>query len=236
MIILIALMTFISPLAGGLLALRFKNHYRLFMAFSAGAVIGMSLLDLLPQSLGLGRGQYNPAMITSVVTLGFIVYMLLDRFALLHKHINVSGLKVRAWLGAGSFSVHSFFDGVIIGLAYQTTPSMGIIIATGVIAHNFSDGINTVIAISKNNGSIRSAYKWLLANSIAPVAGVMSTYLFSLPIPDISLVLALFCGFFLYMGSSDLLPESLEVYSRWSMLITLAGFATIYLALQISAL
>jgi len=229
-------MAFISPLAGGLLALHFRNHYRLFMAFSAGAVIGISLLDMLPQSLALGSGQYSPAMITSIVTLGFIVYMLLDRSALLHKHNNASGLKARAWLGAGSFSIHSFFDGVIIGLGYKTTPSMGIIIAAGVIAHNFSDGINTVIVISKNNGNARSAYNWLLINSIAPVAGVLSTFLFNLPIGIFSLVLALFGGFFLYIGSSDLLPESLEVYSRWSTLITLAGFAIVYLALQISAL
>jgi len=43
---------------------------------------------------------------------------------------------------------------------------------------------------------------------VAPLLGVASTYLFTLSDTQLGIVLSVFCGFFLYIGASDLLPES----------------------------
>ncbi len=234
MLILVTIITFLSTLAGGFFALRLKNRHRPIMAFSSGVVIGVAFFDLLPQALILGSKQYSPATITSVAALGFIIYMLLDRFALLHEHAETHHAETRGKLGAGSYSIHSFFDGVVIGLGFKTSVSLGIIVAAGIIAHDFSDGINTVTIISRNKGKIRSAYKWLLIDSLAPIAGVLCTFLFRIPESILSPALALFSGFFFYIGASDLLPESQNEYPGWSIFITIAGFAFIYAVAQIS--
>jgi len=39
---------------------------------------------------------------------------------------------------------HSFMDGVGIGLGFQVSQSIGILVAIAVISHDFTDGMNTV--------------------------------------------------------------------------------------------
>jgi ZIP family zinc transporter len=48
-------------------------------------------------------------------------------------------------------------------------------------------------------------------------------------------LLAVFAGFFLYIGAADLLPESHHRHpTRWTTLMTLVGFLVLYLVIQIA--
>lgn len=235
MIYIICTITFFTTMAGGLFALKFKDKLPLILGFSAGAVIGVVFFDLLPEALELGSRQYHIGMITSIAALGFMFYMMLDRLALLHKHSAKENNENRGNLGAGSLSVHSLLDGVAIGLAFQISSSIWIIIAVAVMVHDFSDGVNTVSIILKNDGPVRTAFKWLLIDALAPVIGVISTFFFKLPQSLFGLVLALFAGFFLYIGASDLLPESQHRFpSLWTTFMTILGIAIIYGAIRLA--
>ena len=74
MILLFTIITFFSTLAGGLFALRYKDKLRLILAFSAGAVIGVSFFDLLPESLSLGTRHYSFGFITAIAALASYIY------------------------------------------------------------------------------------------------------------------------------------------------------------------
>jgi zinc transporter ZupT len=233
MVIAFTIITFFSTLAGGLFALRFKDKLHLILGFSAGAVIAVSFFDLLPESLALGSKYHNPDFIIAVAALGFLVYMILDRMALLHFHSKEMQMKKWGSFGAGSLSVHSFFDGIAIGLAFQVSDSVGIFVAVAIITHDFSDGLNTVIIVLKDKGKTSNAFKWLLVDSIAPVIGVVSTFFFRLPETAFALVLALLSGFFFYIGASDLLPESQHEHpSLGTTIMTVLGMAIIYFAIK----
>ncbi len=143
----------------------------------------------------------------------------------------------RGKLGAGSLSIHSFMDGLAIGLAFHVSAAIGWVVATAVLVHDFSDGINTVNLILKNKGSAAHAFRWLLADAIAPVFGVISTLFFTLPESSLGLVLAVFCGFFLYIGACDLLPESYHQHqTHWATLMTAMGMAALYFAVHFASL
>ncbi|MEK7576368.1 MAG: ZIP family metal transporter [Patescibacteria group bacterium] len=234
-IFLIGLATSCATLAGGFFALRFKDHLHLVLGFSAGAVIGVAFFDLLPEAIGLGSPVYTLGTMTSVVALGFTVYLILDRFAVLHSHDedHSHGSHRRGKLGAASLSIHSFLDGLAIGLAFKVSSSVGVIVAIAVLVHDFSDGINTVNVILKNKGSIREAYRWLFVDALTPLAGVLATTFFSLSESSLGLVLALFCGFFLYIGASDLLPESHHGHPKMlTTIMTLLGIGVLYIAIE----
>jgi ZIP family zinc transporter len=141
----------------------------LILGFSAGAVIAVSFFDLLPEALTLGNKYYSTDLIIAMAALGFLTYMILDRMALLHFHSQQMQMKKHGNLGAGSLSLHSFFDGIAIGLAFQVSNPVGIFVAVAVITHDFSDGLNTVIIVLRNKGKTSEAFKWLLADSIAPI-------------------------------------------------------------------
>jgi len=54
---------------------------------------------------------------------------------------------------------------------------------------------------------------------------------FSLPDKTLGILLAVFCGFFLYIGASDLLPESHHRHPTiWTTAMTAFGIAVIYIA------
>ena len=142
-------------------------------------------------------------------------------------------MKRSVRLGAGSLSVHSLFDGIAIGLAFKISESIGVFVAVAVITHDFSDGLNTVVIVLRNKGKTSDAFKWLLADSIAPVIGVVSTLFFKLSESAFALILALLSGFFFYIGASDLLPESQHEHpSVGTTLMTILGMAVIYFAVK----
>jgi zinc transporter ZupT len=230
-IILIACATFASTLIGGLVALKLKDKLHLILGFSAGAVIGVGFFDLLPESLELGGRYFAHGTVTSFVALGFLAYLILDRLVVLHAHGQ------RSVLGTGSLSIHSFLDGVAIGLAFQVSAPVGGIVAVAVLVHDFSDGINTVNVILKDSGEERRAFVWLLIDAVAPVLGAASTLLFRLPERALGVVLALFAGFFLYIGASDLIPESHHAHPKFlTTAMTLLGAAVLYAAIHLANL
>lgn len=223
MIMLISFAAFGATLLGGLFALKFKDKLHLILGFSAGAIIGVAFFDLIPEAIELGSNNFDISMITSITALGFILYMILDRFMTFH----------RGKLGAGSLSTHSFLDGMAIGLAFKVSTAVGIIVTTAVLVHDFSDGINTVNLILKNNGEKKQAFKWLLVDALAPVLGVISTLFFSVDESSLSIILALFAGFFLYIGASDLLPESHHSHpTMWTTFMTILGTAVLFIAVK----
>jgi zinc transporter ZupT len=243
MIILIGIAASVSTFLGGLFAIKFKDKLHLILGFSAGAVIGVAFFDLLPEAIELNKGHYEISIVTSIVALGFICYTILDRFFFFHSHSvdheceKNHTLKKRGVLGAGSLSMHSFLDGVAVGLAFQVSIAIGAIVAIAVLVHDFSDGINTVNMILKNSGSRKQAMRWLLLDASAPLLGVFSTLFFSLPESVLGIILALFCGFFLYIGASDLLPESHHNHPTYlTTILTVLGVAVIFLAIKLAGI
>jgi zinc transporter ZupT len=237
MVIGIGIATFVATLLGGLFALKFKDKLHLILGFSAGAILGVAFFDLLPEAIGLGEKNYSAGLITSVVALGFAIYMVLDRMIILHSDQEGSFHEHKGRLGAGSLSFHSFLDGLAIGLAFKVSIAVGSIVAIAVLVHDYSDGINTVSFILKNGGSKSQALKWLAVDALAPVAGVISTLFFSVPERVLGLILAIFCGFFLYIGATDLLPESHHSHpTKFTTIMTILGIATLYIAIRLANL
>ncbi len=243
MVIIIAFATFVSTFVGGMFALRFKDKLHLVLGFSAGAVIGVAFFDLLPESIDLGQKFFSPQFITTVTAGGFLLYLVLDRIIFFHGEEDLHATddahrKIkRGILGAGSLSVHSFLDGVAIGLAFQVSAAIGTIVAIAVLVHDFSDGINTVNLILKNKGGHQFAFRWLIIDALAPVLGAFSTLFFTLPEQSLAIVLALFSGFFLYIGASDLVPESHHAHPKLvTTLMTLLGAGVLYVAIQFATL
>ena len=225
-----------ATLLGGGFALRYRDKLHLILGFSSGAVLGVALFDLLPESIDLARPGYSVKTVTVLVAAGFFAFMFLSRVLLLHpdseddEHGHRHGVGA---LGAASLSLHSFLDGVGIGLAFKVSSTVGGVVAAAVLAHDFSDGINTVTMILRNRGRGILAFRWLLLDAAAPLLGVASTYLYTLSDVHLGLVLSVFCGFFLYLGASDLLPESHHRHPKLlTSLTNIAGAAAIWIAVH----
>ena len=228
LILAIALAASCATMIGGLLALKLADKLPLVMAFSAGAVIGVAFFDLAPEALEAGAGIYSASELLAIAALGFFLYTLLDRTVARHDcqgQVN----PARGMVGAASFSAHSMMDGFAMGIAFQYSHEVGLIVAAAVLAHDFADGLNTVNVVMKNGGTRSFALRWLAVDAVAPVLGASLSLLLTLDKNVLALLLALFCGFFLHIGASGLLPESHRAHPRPATTVaTLLGAAFLY--------
>ena len=240
MAIAVSIGTFFATLLGGLFALYQQDRLHLILGFSAGALIGVAFFDLIPEALDLASAALGTQLIVTTIAVGFVAYMLLDRT--IAPHGDKGSRTEKLWrrggaLGAGSLSAHSFLDGFAIGLAFKVSAAVGAIVSAAVLAHDFSDGINTVSIILRNKGDNRSAFGWLLVDAAAPVAGVASTVMLHFQQETLGLCLALFAGVFLCIGASDLLPESYHDHpTTGTTAMTIVGVLTVYAAVRLANL
>ena len=227
---------FLATFIGGLFALRFRDKLHLILGFSAGAVAGVALFDLLPEAIELGTTYHAAATVALFVAFGLFGYLVLDRLILLHTHDEDEDPQAaRGSFGALTLSAHSFLDGVAIGVGFQVSAAIGIVIAIAVLTHDFSDGINTVNLILRNRGTWMKALRWLFVDALAPVLGALSTLFFKIPESALGLVLAVFVGTFLYLSASDLIPESHHRHPRaLTTFMTLLGAGVLFVVVHLA--
>lgn len=237
-VILIILATIISTALGGLFAIKLKDQLHLILGFSAGAVLGVALFDLLPESISLTSGTYDIQLVTILIAVGFSVYMIVDRYISLSSHEGTDkcGNPLHnGKLGAAALVFHSFLDGLGIGLAFKVSPAIGWVVALAVLTHDFSDGINTVNMVIKNKGDRKTALKWLAADALAPAVGLAATFFIVVSGPTLGLLLSVFVGLFLYISASDLIPESHHQHPAiWTTVSTVIGMAVIFAAVSLA--
>ena len=245
MLLGIAFAAFTTTVAGGLLALRVARRLQWILGFSAGAVVAVAFFDLLPEALELSSRTVAPVPVLAWTVAGFLVYLCLDRAVFFNAHAHRDRpshsehprgeLHSRGALFAGSLSLHSLLDGVGIGLAFHASSAVGVIVAVAVLTHDFSDGLNTMNLVLRNGGTVRVALRWLLADAIAPGIGIFATRFFAVEDGVLGIILALFAGFFLYIGASDLLPESHRNHpTMLTTLMTLLGSAVFYVVITLA--
>ncbi len=241
-LIYIGILAATTTMIGGYFALYFKDRLHLVLGYSAGAVMGVAMFDLIPEAIELGAKNHTVSTITSVVALGFAIYLVLDRALSYIKddrsHYDNHDTHHRdaSVLGPISLIIHSLLDGLAIGFAFQVSSTIGTVVAVAVLLHDFSDGINT-INLSLIRGNISKAKSMLYLDAIAPAIGIVLSQFIILKSEYLSIVLAIFAGFFLYIGASELIPESQHRHPHfWTSLMTVLGMLTLYFIILIPTL
>ena len=231
MLIAIGLLTGLATLLGGALVLRLKASLDLLLGFGGGAVVGVALLDLLPEAFSISGSTHAPFVIATAVAGGFAAYLLTDQ---LIAAATRSG-RMRASMGPATLTLHSLMDGLGIGLAFQVSTTTGWIVTVAVLAHDLVDGANTVTLSLSGGAARRTALAWLVADAAAPLIGIGVSRLIDVPPASLGLLLAVFAGFFCYIGASELVPRARERRPHLTTtLATVLGMAAIYAAVRLS--
>ena len=231
MLVAIGLLTCLATLLGGALALRWRASIDLLLGFGGGAVVGVALLDLLPEAFTLSGSAHTPFVVATTIAGGFAAYLLTDQTI-----ASLTGLgRLRSHMGPATLATHSLMDGVGIGLAFQVSSTTGWIVAIAVLAHDLVDGANTVTLSLSAGASRRTAWIWLAADALAPLFGIGLSGLIAVPPATLGLLLAVFAGFFCYIGASELVPRARERRPQMTTTFaTIVGIAAIYLAVRLS--
>jgi ZIP family zinc transporter len=259
----LTLLAGLSTGIGSLLGLSTKRSSKTFLTlslgFSAGAMIYVSLVEILPKArlallpmLGnsLGYGATVFAVFTGIVLTAFFDHLLPAHDSTMMFKLNTREEKPQTIIGRkrlwriGLFSalaiaIHNFPEGLATFLSALNNPKLGISIAVAIAIHNIPEGLAVSAPIFFATGSRCKAFWFSFLSGLAePVGGLVGYFLFR-SFPNqlaFGLVFAAVAGVMVYISFDELLPAAKEYgehqHAVWSLI---AGMAVMAISLVLFA-
>lgn len=221
----------ITASLGALLAASLKkvSHFGLclLISFAAGALLAVSLFDILPETfeaIGIVKGLVSFGS-------GYLLFSLLTRFvfhvcpacAATHTEVKFKAITISMVV---ALSIHSFMDGLAISSSVASGSSIGILILLAVVYHKFPEGLAlTLVAVSSGMSRRRAFFVSALIESSTTVVGGLTGFL--LPISQGSAwsgyVLGHVAGGFVFLVVHALLSEVVKHHPRYTILSAVFG-------------
>lgn len=203
----------------------------LLVSFSAGTLLGGAFLHLLPEAIE----ETTPDQVLNVflyLIFGFCTFFVLENFIKWHHHHAVDHPKIMpfSYLILVSDAVHNFLDGLIIAASFIASFELGVITSLAVASHEIPQEIGDFgILIYGGFKKLKALFLNFLSAIFVVFGGIIG-FLFLEKIGRSFIFLLPFAaGNFIYIASSDLIPEiknqgSLKK-SIMSFVVFLAGIA-----------
>lgn len=182
-----------------------KRIILLLVAFSAGALLGGAFFHLIPESIESFGPNSN---VFIYVIIGFSVFFLLEQFIHWHHcHKAPSEHKEPfTYLVITADTIHNFLDGIIIGSSFLVDLRLGITTWIVVMLHEIPQELGDFGVLIHGGWKKTKALLFNFISSLSVVCGGIVSYLF-LKEKDIFFLLPFAAGSFIYIASSDLIPE-----------------------------
>lgn len=218
--------------ASGLLLIKDSVRAKLIpwlVSYAVGALLGVSLLALLPSSLE----QLPPQRVFTTLLLGILLFFVLEKLVLwrhCHTHdCEVHESSVFPVLIGDAF--HNFVDGALIAAAVMTSVPLGITTAVAVAAHEIPQEIGDFAILLHAGYSRGRALLLNVLSATASAAGAVAAFVALDNVPRVlPYVLVLAAASFLYVAMADLIPGlhrgRTDASSMRQILLIAAGIAT----------
>ncbi|HMH83494.1 MAG TPA: ZIP family metal transporter [Gemmatimonadales bacterium] len=199
-----------------------------FLAFGAGFMLAVALLEVLPEAFKRS-GTAAPALVLA----GYLAVHLTQHTLTPHFHFGEETHAVHRLAGTSALVgllLHTFFDGVAIASAFLVSPTLGTMVFIAIFLHKLPEGvtISSLMVAEGRTGRQAIAAAALLGG--ATVAGVLLTDRVGFLVLH---GLALSAGVTIYVAASNLVPE-FQGKRGWKLPAAFfAGAAAFYLTKQI---
>lgn len=227
----------VGAVSAAAVVLRLPESFRqravpLAVAFAAGTMLGAVFLGLLPHALEHGDAH----RILPWCLAGIIAFFGLERF-LLWRHCHAEHCPVHgrsAELILIGDALHNCLDGVVLAVAWSTSPTVGLGATVAIIAHEIPQEIGDFAILLDAGWSPRKAVLWNLVSATATIPGALGGWLLLADLtPALPPMMALAAAGFLYIAVADILPglhQRRSGVTGWLQFpLILLGVATIVL-------
>jgi zinc and cadmium transporter len=223
---------------GGLLVassiLLFTNSFRTkivpwLVSYAVGALLGVSLLSLLPSTLK----QLPDTHVFGTLLGGVLLFFVLEKLVLwrhCHTHdCEVHDGTVLPILVGDAF--HNFVDGAVIAAAVMTSVPLGITTAVAVAAHEIPQEVGDfAILLHAGYSKGKALLLNVLSAGASAVGAVAAYFAFDFVPRIIPYILVLAAASFLYVAMADLIPGlhrgRTDAGSLRQILLIVAGVVT----------
>jgi zinc and cadmium transporter len=175
------------------------------ISFSAGALIGSAFLHILPEVLK----QADSMLVFYFVIFGIVLFFSMERY--FHwRHCHEEECKVHAftYLNLIGDSFHNFLDGVLIATSFTVSVRIGIVTTLAVILHEIPHELGNFGVLIYGGFTREKALLYNFFSALTAIIGALLGYFISESVTCFSnFILPITAGGFIYIASSDLIPE-----------------------------
>jgi zinc and cadmium transporter len=178
------------------------------IAFAAGALLGDAFIHLLPE---IAESETGFDLTASFALLGGVVaFFILEK--VLHWHHahypreeHVHPVAVTNLVGDG---LHNFVDGSIVAGSFLVSTKLGIATAIAVVLHEIPQELGDFAILVRAGLKPRRAIMLNALTALAAVLGAVITLVLAEAVEGVErIVVPITAGAFVYIASTDLLPE-----------------------------
>jgi zinc and cadmium transporter len=194
------------------------------LAFAAGFILSVALMDLVPEAIA--RGGRNAAL---AALLAYLAVHLTQHTIGQHFHFGEETHEVSPLVSRSALiglMLHTFVDGVAVASGLLVSREVGALVFLGVLLHKFPEGLAISSLFLASGSSRGTAILAAAALGIATLVGVALTS----AIPGLQTYgLAISAGVTIYVGASNLVPE-LQSRGGWGTPVSFVAGCAAYFA------
>lgn len=182
------------------------------VSFATGAMLGIVFFHLLPEVME----SSDPHIGSVLILLGVLLAFCIEKFIHWHhchivdhhdeeegQHTHPMGSLIV--IGDG---IHNFIDGMLIASAFMVSIPLGIVTAIGIILHEVPQELSDIALLLHSGFSRGRAILWNTLSSCAAILGAVVAIVFAQWAEGIEFILLpIAAGNFLYIATTDLIPE-----------------------------
>ncbi len=222
------------------------------LGFSAGVMIFISLVDIIPSSEALLKTNFPHSyqwLVYAGFVVGLLISILIDYF--LPDHVDTEELlnpdapekddhhfyklKRAGLLTAIAICIHNFPEGMATFISTTQNITLGFSVAFAIAIHNIPEGIAVALPIYHVTGKKRYAMLYAALSGITePIGALVGMFIFGLFVPQIlvGVLMAAVAGIMTYISFDTLLPLAKE-YGNWHLSIVgiMSGILFIWISL-----
>lgn len=193
------------------------------IALSAGFMISVALLDLIPESIAVHGAGAGLIVLTGYVLVHLTQHTLTPHFHFGEEvHQVTRAVSVSALIG---LLLHTFVDGVAIASGFEVSASLGLLVFIAIVLHKLPEGLAISSLFLAAGASRGQALLAGAALGAATILGGLATEYFT-PLRAYGLPLA--AGVALYVGASNLVPE-FQGKKGWGLPVSFFAGCGLYL-------
>lgn len=251
--LLLTLFAGLSTGIGSLIAFVAKrtntNFLSLSLGLSAGVMIYVSFMEMLPKALTSLSDLYGDKLGALYMIFGFfggIAIIALIDFVIpesrnpheMHGVEEMKSnyrLKQTGIITAITIAIHNFPEGIATFMSALNSIEVAIPITAAIAIHNIPEGIAVAVPIYHSTGSKKKAFWLSFASGLAEPIGALIAFLFLLPFWNPALdafILSAVAGIMIFISLDELLPSA-EKYGKHHLSIIglVAGMAVMAISL-----
>ena len=175
------------------------------VALSAGALLGGAFLHMIPEAVHKG-GEIFGVLASALA--GFVAFLFLEEFICWHhchstpsEHKHPVGLLILIADG-----LHNFLGGIAIGSAFLVDIRLGIVTWVVAASHEIPQELGDFGILLHSGWEKKKALLYNFFSALAVVLGGVVVY-FASDMINIVYLLPFAAGNFIYIATSDLIPE-----------------------------